>query len=82
MGLGSHMQTSDRAIAPDTMETGLRFVPGLFFRSESTTAQAGLSGTALAFLLGTTIAETCTSRATGGTGNPSRIALMNLGGVA
>jgi hypothetical protein len=81
MGLDSHMQTSDRAIAPDTMETGLRLGPRVFFRSESTTSQAGLSGTALAFLLGT-LAETCTRRATGGTGNPNRIALINLGGVA
>ncbi|MDQ0863680.1 hypothetical protein QF036_001261 [Arthrobacter globiformis] len=49
MGLGSHTQISDRAMA---------------------------------HLLDTAVAEACTGRATGGTGNPTRLALIPLGGVA
>lgn len=82
MGLGSHTQIIDRAIAPGTPETALCSGSGLFLSSGSTTAQAGPRGNAMAYLLDTAVAEACTGRAAGGTGNPTRLALIPLGGVA
>ncbi len=82
MGLGSHTQISDRAIAPDTPETGLCSDSGLFLSSGSITAQAAPRGNVMAYLLDTAAAEACTVRAAGGAGNPTRLASMSLGGVA
>ena len=81
MGLGSHTQLSDRAIAPDTPETGLCSGSGLFLSSGSTTAQAAPRGNVMAYLLDSAVAEACTGRAAGGTGNPTRPASIPLGGV-
>ena len=81
MGLGSHTQITDRAIAPGTPETGLCSGSGLFLSSGST-AQAGPRGTVMADLLDTAVAEACTGRAAGSTGNLTRLALIPLGGVA
>ena len=82
MGLGSHTQISDRAIAPGTPETGLCSGSGLFLSSGSTTTQAGPRGNVMAYPLDTAVAEACTRRAAGGTGNPTRLALIPRGGVA
>lgn len=82
MGLGSHTQKSDRAIAPGTPETGLRSGSGLFLSSGSTTAHAGPRGQVMANLFDPAVAEACTGRAAGGTENPTRLALIPLGGVA
>ncbi len=83
MGLGSHTQISDRAIAPGTTPaTALCSGSGLILSSGSTTAQAGPRGNAVAYLLDTAVAEACTGRAAGGTGNPTPLARIPLGGVA
>jgi hypothetical protein len=82
MGLGSHTQISDRAIAPDTPETGPCSGSELFLSSGSTTAQAGPRWNVMAYLLDTAVAEACTGRAAGDTGNPIRLASIPLGGVA
>jgi hypothetical protein len=82
MGLGSHTQISDRAFAPDIPETGLCSGSGLFLSSGSTTTQAGPRWSVMAYLLDTAVAEACTGRAAGGTGNPTRLASIPLGGVA
>jgi hypothetical protein len=82
MGLGSHTQISDRAIAPDAPETGLCSGSGLFLNSGSITAQAAVRGNVMAHLLDGAVAEACTVRAAGGTGNPTRLASLSLGGVA
>jgi hypothetical protein len=36
----------------------------------------------MTYPLATAVAEACTGRAAGGTGNPTRLALIPLGGVA
>lgn len=82
MGLDSHTQISDRAIAPDTPETGPCSGSGLFLSSGSITAQAAPHGNVMACLLGTAVAEACTGRAAGRTGNLTRRASISLGGVA
>ena len=82
MGLGSHTQISDRALSPDTPETGLRSGSGLILRPGSTTAQAGPHWSVLAYRLDTAAAEACTGRVAGGTGNPTRPASIPVGGVA
>ena len=81
MGLGSHTQISDRAFAPGTPETGLCSGSGLFLSSGSA-AHAGPRGNVMAYPLDTAVAEACTGRAAGGTANPTRLALIPLGGVA
>jgi hypothetical protein len=81
MGLGSHTQISDRAIATDTPETGLCSGSGLFLSSGSTTTQAAPRGDAMAYLLDTAVAEACTGRAAIGTGNQTRPATISQGGA-
>lgn len=44
MGISSHTQTDNRAIAPVTPETGLCFGSEVFLSSGSTTPQAGPLG--------------------------------------
>ena len=82
MGLGSHTQISDRAIAPDHPATGLCSGSKLFLSSGSTTAQAAPRGNVMAYLLDTAAAEACTGRAAGAPGNPTRPAFIPVGGVA
>jgi hypothetical protein len=81
MGLGSHTQTNDRAIAPGTPVTGLRSGSRRFL-SAGPTAQAGLRGNGSACALGPASEDACTGRAAGSTGNLTRSALMPFGGVA
>ena len=61
MGLGSHTQTNDRAIAPGTPVTGLCPGPGRFL-SAGPTAQAGLRGNGSAYPLGTASEDACTGQ--------------------
>ena len=82
MGLGSHTQISDRAFAPDIPEAGHHARSGLFLSSGSTTTQAAPRRSVMTYLLDTAVAEACTGRAAGGTGNPTRLASKPLGGVA
>lgn len=82
MGLGSHTQISDRAIATDTPETGLCSGSGLFLSSGYTSTQAAPRNDAMGYLLDTAVAEACTGRAAIGTGNPTRPATISRGGAA
>jgi hypothetical protein len=82
MGLGSHTQISDRAITPGTPETAHCSGSGLFLSSGSTTAPARQRGNVMAYLLDPAVAEACTGRAAVDSGNPTRLALRPLGGVA
>jgi len=79
MGLCSHTQISDRAIATDTPETGLCSGSGLILSSGSTTTQAAPRKDAMGYLLDTAVTEACTGRAAIGPGNPTRPATISQG---